>query len=196
MARKPREQIPGATYHVYSRCLQWADLMEQDYFKALFLDVILQAKEIYTFDLCFYEIMDNHFHLVIKTREGEANISRIMQYIKARFAEKYNRTTNRIGPFWNERFKDVIVENQGKPLHYFLWLLWYLAFNPVRKKRVADPRDYKFGSINQYLNPEKGPCAPITLHEYFQYLGNTFQEKVATLLLYEEYYRRKRAVFW
>lgn len=105
--------------------------MADDYFKDMFIETIQRTQEKYDFELNFYQIMDNHFHLIIKTVNNDATISRIMQYIKSRFAESFNRATNRIGPFWNERFKDIIVEKQESPIYFLLWLLWYLACNPV-----------------------------------------------------------------
>lgn len=190
MARKQRLRLPNITYHVYSRCIEWRNLMERDSFKDLFLEVLKQTGEKYRFDLNFYEIMDNHFHLIIKTREDEADISRIMQYLKARFAERFNRKTGKIGPFWNERFRDVIVEEKESPLEYFLYLLWYLAFNPVRKGMVKDPREYPYGSLTQYLREEMISGIPVVLHEYYLVLGNTLVERVDRLLEYgREWFR-------
>jgi len=77
--------------------------MEKEYVKELFLEVITKTQEKYSFELSAYVIMENHFHMIIRTVENGATISRIMQYIKARFAEKFNRMNARIGPFWNER---------------------------------------------------------------------------------------------
>ncbi len=65
--------------------------MKVDYLKEMFAKVIQLTQEKYAFELIAYQIMDNHFHFIIKTvNEGES-ISRIMQYIKARYAERYNK---------------------------------------------------------------------------------------------------------
>ena len=196
MPRKKRIRKPNTTYHVYSRSVQWEYLMKEDRFKDLFVDLIQKTQEKYVFQLNFYEIMGNHFHLVIKTVEGGADISRIMQYLKSRFAQRFNRLTGRIGPFWNERFKDIIVEEQDNPVNYLLWLLWYLAFNPIRKNIVSDPMDYRYGCINSYLSSRKRTKLTITLHEYFLQLGGTFRERVKRFLYYEEAYRRRHAIIW
>ena len=78
MPRKKRIRKPNTTYHVYSRSVQWEYLMAEDRFKDLFVDIIQDTQEKYVFQLNFYEIMGNHFHLVVKTVEGGADISRIM----------------------------------------------------------------------------------------------------------------------
>jgi hypothetical protein len=103
---------------------------------------------------------------------------------------------NRCGPFWNERFKDIVIDSAEHPHHYLLWLLWYLAFNPIRKWIKGDPRKYPYSSINSYLDENhQGPVA-ITLHSFFIELGNTFSERVKYFLWYEEAYRKRWAILF
>jgi len=170
--------------------------MREDYCKELFLEVLKMTQEKYDFELNFYEIMNNHFHLIIRTVKGGASISRIMQYIKSRFTQRFNKLTGRIGPFWNERFRDIIVEMQDDPFNYLLWLLWYLAFNPIRKNLASDPRDYRYGSINYYLGKNKDQKIRITHHDFFLFLGKSFKERITRFLFYEEAYRKRLAVIW
>jgi len=151
--------------------------MEKEHIKQIFIDTIRRTQEKYKFELTAYVVMENHFHLVLRTVEGGETISRIMQYIKARFAERFNRMNSRIGPFWNERFRDIIVEHQESPLDYFLWLLWHIAWNPVRKGTAKSPESYPFSSINCYLREISDSKLKITLHEYYQMLGKSFRER-------------------
>lgn len=186
MARSKRVCMPLLTYHAYSRCIEWKDLMREDHVKNVFMDTMKKAQDKYSFELTAYVIMENHFHIVIRTVKGGETISRIMQYIKARFAERFNRINCRTGPFWNERFKDVIVEHQASPLTYLLWLLWYIAWNPVRKGIARDPREYEFSSINNYLNKSLNGPLRITLHEYFLLIGDSFRDRLKNFVQYEE----------
>lgn len=190
MGRPLRICLPNYTYHVYSRCIELRDMMLQDHFKKLLINVVNKAMKKYDFELIAYQIMDNHFHFIIRTVDEEATISRIMQYIKSRYAIYYNKSVNRKGPFWNERFKDKIIEKSINPSLYLPWLLWYLAYNPVRKNKIIDPRDYKYGCINVYLTEKYKPPLKITYHEYYLNLGKTFQDRVNQFLYYEEIYRK------
>lgn len=194
MARSLRICLPNITYHTYSRCIETRDMMENDSLKEIFISIMSSALEKYRFKLISYQIMDNHFHFIIETFENGASISRIMQYIKARFAEKYNRLHSRTGPFWNERFKDRIVERSENPTHHLLWLLWYLAFNPVRAKKTDNPRNYRYGSIGFYLDKKYKPRLRLTHHEYFQLLGKNFNERVRAFLQLEEIYKTRLSV--
>ena len=191
MGRKTRICRPDSTYHTCSRCIDSTNLMEMDSIKDILLDVIKRTCQIYTFSLVGYEILDNHFHFIIKTAPGGATISQIMQHIKGNFTRKYNKRMGRTGPFWNERFGDRIIEDSDNPFRYLLWLLWYLAFNSVRKRKVWDPRSYKYSSIRAYLEENYEGPLPITLHDYFINLGSTFAERVQVFLEFEEVYRKR-----
>ena len=196
MARKPRITTRGITQHVFSRCIEKRNMLDDAFISDLLIKIINQTKLKYDFELVAYQIMDNHFHFIIRTLPGCASISRIMQYIKARFAEKYNRTMNRTGPFWNERFRDMVFESADNPKHYLLWLLWYLAFNPIRKQTHGDPFTYRYSSINCYLDDNHPSPLRVTLHRFFIELGSSFHERVEKFRWYEEAYRKRWAILF
>jgi putative transposase len=165
--------------------------MDSDEMKELMLYVIDLALDKYHFELINYTLMGNHFHFLIRTLNNGESISRIMQFIKSQFARRYNRMMNRTGPFWNERFSDTIIELTTDPVSTFFVVLLYIAYNPVKSKIVADPRDYPYGGIRCYLSEEYIPPVKITLHEYFLKLGTTFEERVRKFLEYEDRYRKR-----
>ncbi|MFC1671271.1 transposase [Spirochaetota bacterium] len=189
MSRPQRECLPELTYHVYSRCHNLKNLMLQSIFKDILIEIMKMTLRKYEFELIAYAILDNHFHFIIRTVKGGESISRIMQFIKSKYAQKYNRKMNRKGAFWNERFKDKIVEYQEDPEFYLRQLLWYLGYNPVRKSIVKDPRDYKYGSINYYLDEKYESKVKITHHEYFLNLGDTFRERMLAFIEYEKLHK-------
>jgi len=187
MGRALRE-IAIATYHVFSRCRNNLDLMKDDRIKDLMLTIIKETQELFDFELNSFEILDNHFHFVITTTNNEHSISKIMQRIKSVFAKRYNRLHGIKGPFWNERFGSKIIEEAVNIIQYMLHLLWYIAYNPVKKGVVDNPRRYKYGTINSYLHENHKPPIKITLHKFFFTLGKTFKERVQIFKEYEEAY--------
>lgn len=193
MPKPLREIIQGVTYHCYTRCHGKRNLFHSSYVRKYFIDAIAMCQEKYEFELVAAEPVGNHIHLVIKTVENRETISSIMQYIKARIAEKYNRSTGETGSFWNERFGSTIIEKSENPDQYLLWLLWYIGYNPVRKGLSRDPRDNYIGFINCYLIKNYNTTIRITVHEYFLDLGNTFEECVNKFLLYEDAYLKRIA---
>ncbi len=191
MPRKTRNTAQGATHHCFTRCHGKKNKLMGKYGKKYFVESVRMCQEKYEFDLVAAEIVANHIHMVIKTIQGKDTVSIIMQYIKARIAEKYNSAMNETGAFWNERFGSTIIEDADDPEDYLNWLLWYIAFNPVRKGLSRDPRNNEIGFINQYLNKNADLPIKIILHEYFWKLGNNFEECVEKFLLYEEAYRKR-----
>ena len=194
MARKLRNIAQGCTHHCFTRCHGMKNYLRGKYGKTYFIESVSMCQKKYDFDLVAAEIVGNHIHLIIKTADGKESISRIMQFIKARIAEKYNNAMNQTGAFWNERFGSTIIEEEDNPEDYLLWLLWYIAYNPVRKGLSRDPRQNDIGFINKYLKEDSSVPLKITIHQYFRNLGNTFSECVAKFLTYEEAYRKRLSI--
>lgn len=69
------------------------------------------------------------------------DVSEYMKAVKQRFSVWYNRSHQRYGTLWAERFKSVLVEGKGNPLQT---MAAYIDLNPVRANLVKDPKDYRF----------------------------------------------------
>ncbi len=196
MPRHSRKIIQGVTYHCFSRCHGKKNLHKSSFGKHIFIDAVNMCHEKYNFELIAAETVGNHIHILIKTVEGSETISRIMQYIKARIAEKYNRSKGDTGPFWNERFGSTIIEESANPEDYLLWLLWYIGYNPVRKGLSRNPRNTDIGFINFYLMTDTKVDLKITKHQYFLDLGKTDSERINKFLIYEDIYLKRLAVYF
>jgi REP element-mobilizing transposase RayT len=193
MPRPAREFEQGSTHHCWSICQGRNDLLNSLHGRQFFIQAIKMCQEKYKFELIAVENAKNHFHLIIRTIEGEADISRIMQYIKSRAAWKYNRATGRTGPYWNDRFKNKVVEKSTDPQQYLLYLLWYIAYNPCTKGLSSNPRYNEIGFINCYLYKNHEAPVKITRHYYFIELGRTHNSRVRKLLFHEQKYLDHRA---
>lgn len=69
------------------------------------------------------------------------DVSEYMKAVKQRFSVWYNRSHQRYGTLWAERFKSVLVEGKGNPLQT---MAAYIDLNPVRAGVVEDSKDYRF----------------------------------------------------
>ena len=194
MPRKLRNTAQGCTHHCFTRCHGKKNKLMGKYGKKYFIESVKMCQEKYDFELIAAEIVANHIHIVIKTLQGKESVSLIMQYIKARIAEKYNTAMNETGAFWNERFGSTIIEEAEDPEAYLMWLLWYISFNPVRKGLSRDPRNNEIGFINQYLKRNAVLPIKITIHEFFWKLGNNFEDCVEKFLYYEDAYRKRLSI--
>jgi len=69
------------------------------------------------------------------------DVSAFMKTLKQRFSTWFNKTHERYGPLWSDRFKSVLVEGKGNALET---MAAYIDLNPVRAGIVEDPKDYRF----------------------------------------------------
>ena len=73
------------------------------------------------------------------------DLSDFMKTLLQRFTRWFNRTHNRTGTLWEERFKSVIVES-GTAART---IAAYIDLNPVRAGMVSDPADYRWSSYGE-----------------------------------------------
>ncbi len=69
------------------------------------------------------------------------SLSNFMKSLKQRFSISYNRTRQRSGTLWEERFRSVIVEGEETTL---MTMALYIDLNPIRAGIASDPADYRF----------------------------------------------------
>ena len=69
------------------------------------------------------------------------DLSPFMKLVKQRFSVWFNRSHNRYGTLWAERFKSVLVEARSGVMKT---MAAYIDLNPVRAGLVSDPKDYRF----------------------------------------------------
>src|SRR5688572_758931 len=140
MARPPRLNIPGATYHVMNRGNRKAVIFEDETDRRRFLRILVETKEEFQVDVLAGCLMDNHFHKVVLTPHG--NLSEFMQQLEGRFAQYSNRRHKRVGHLFGGRFKPVIVEND---IH-LLTAVCYVFSNPIAAGLVRRLEEWKWST--------------------------------------------------
>jgi hypothetical protein len=70
------------------------------------------------------------------------DVSPFMKLLKQRFSIWFNRTHNRFGTLWSERFKSLLLESKrGRAVST---VAAYIDLNSVRAGLATDPKDYRF----------------------------------------------------
>jgi REP element-mobilizing transposase RayT len=144
MGRRPRIEFQGAVYHVIKRGNNRAFIFQHKEDKVDFLRCLEAAKEAYPFNLLGYVIMDNHYHLIIETKEAPLN--KIMQKINNAYSKSYNKRYQRSDHVFGGRYKGILVNDDS----YLLTLLRYLHTNPVRAKITSKADLYVWSSDHFY----------------------------------------------
>jgi REP element-mobilizing transposase RayT len=141
MARPLRIEYPGAVYHVMSRGNAKEPVYDSDSDRNLFLKTIEESKDRFNILIHGYCLMDNHYHLLIETPDG--NLSDTMRHINGLYTQRFNRSHKRVGHIFQGRYKAILVDKEN----YLLVLSRYIVLNPVRADIVKHPKDYKWSSF-------------------------------------------------
>ena len=159
MARPLRIERAGAWYHVTARGLERRALFRDDKDRLHWLELLAEGAGLWRLVVHAYVLMDNHFHLLLETREP--NLSRAMQWLNGSYVIWFNRRHGRAGPLFQGVYKAILVDR----LDWGLPLSRYLHLNPVRsgrlgldkKERIARLRSYRWSSYRAYAGLERAP---------------------------------------
>jgi hypothetical protein len=88
------------------------------------------------------------------------DLSAYMKLVKERFTSWFNRTHDRYGTLWSERFKSTIIESTGPALER---VALYVDLNAYRAGLVEDPKDYRFGGYAEAVAGNEQARAGIIL---------------------------------
>lgn len=91
-----------------------------------------------------YCIMDNHAHILLQSNSVQ-DISAWMKKTNTSYAIYYNKTNNRIGYVFRERYKAQPIKNER---HLYL-SIEYIHNNPVKAKICNRKEEYKFSSYDK-----------------------------------------------
>lgn len=140
MPRKQRIEFNGAIYHIFQRGNNKEHIFKEDVEKGFFLKQIKECMIAYNFSLFAYVIMDNHYHLIIQTKETP--IHKIMYTINNTYRISYNKNHDRTGHVFEERYNSKLITEDA----YLIWLLRYIHRNSVRAHICSELFNYKWSS--------------------------------------------------
>jgi len=149
MSRSLRIQYPNVVYHVMNRSAEYRNIFSSDEDRELFLSLLKQVHYDYWTEIHAYCLMDNHFHILIRT--PEANLSQIMTFIESNYARKLNKKIRLDGPLFRGRYKSILIDANS----YFLNVSRYIHLNPVEAFMVNAAEDYYWSSFSFYVGFKK-----------------------------------------
>ncbi len=156
MARPLRIEFDGALYHVTSRGNERKNIYYDDEDRALFLDVLQRVNEKYNWLCHAYCLMDNHYHLVIETPEG--NLSKGMRQLNGLYTQRINRRHNRVGHVFQGRFKAIVIQKES----HLLETCRYVVLNPVRAGAATRPDEWRWSSYGATMGVMPAhPCLTV-----------------------------------
>lgn len=151
MVRPLRIEYEDAYYHVMNRGRnrQWI-FPGLAYFED-YLRCLEEAHKRFGIEIHAYCLMENHYHLLIKTPQG--NLSRAMRHIDGVYTQRHNRRKKTDGSLFRGRYKAIVIDAES----YLLQVSRYIHRNPIElpKPLVKDLEDYPWSSYGAYINKRK-----------------------------------------
>jgi REP element-mobilizing transposase RayT len=155
MARPLRIEYPGAVYHIASRGNERKPIYKDDQDREIFLSVLCQVNKRYNWLCHAYCLMDNHFHLLIETLDG--NLSLGMRQLNGVYTQTFNKRHGRVGHLFQGRYKAIVIQKDS----HLLEVCRYVVLNPVRAGLVEDAGQWRWSSYGATAGREK-PLACLT----------------------------------
>jgi len=151
MARPIRIEFAGALYHVTSRGDRQEDIYRDEKDRKDFLTILRQVQERFNWVVHAYCLMDNHYHLLIETPDG--NLSRGMRQLNGVYTQTTNKNHNEVGHVFQGRYKAILVQKES----YLLELARYIVLNPVRARMVRTAREWAWSSYRDTAGYRQAP---------------------------------------
>lgn len=171
MPYKKRVYLPERFYHIVCRGNRRDPLFQNASDFQSFLHILQQLYEKYPFELASYCLMNNHYHLQLRTKE--VTISKLMALINKRYANYYNTKYRLTGHVFEKRFYDKIIEDKEGMLE----VSRYIHLNPVEAKMVKQPGHYPWSSYNYYKRENLTVPYFININSLLDYYEGTSIQK-------------------
>lgn len=140
MSRPLRIEYPGAIYHITSRGNDKKKIFCEAEDRKKFLEILNLVKDRYHWICHGYCLMDNHYHLIIETPEG--NLSKGMRQLNGIYTQGFNKRRNRTGHIFQGRYKSILIEKDS----HLLEVCRYIVLNPVRAGMIKSVEQWKWSS--------------------------------------------------
>jgi REP element-mobilizing transposase RayT len=155
MPRRPRVFVSGAVYHVYCRVARGEPVFSDAREAAALVGVIREVTREHGLSVLAWCVMATHYHLAV--RVGRVPLWRSMRLIQGRFARSHNRRHRLLGPFWQGRYKAIVVPDQ----RYLQQLIAYIHLNLVTAKVVSDPARHRWSGHRELLGKVAEPLVDV-----------------------------------
>ncbi len=153
MARPLRIEYPGAVYHITNRGNDKKAVFKDDQDRETFLKILAFVNKRYHWLCHAYCLMDNHYHLMIETPDG--NLSLGMRQLNGVYTQARNKRHNKTGHLFQGRYKAILIQKDT----HLLEVCRYVVLNPVRARMVEKPEDWKWSSYRATAGKEPPhPC--------------------------------------
>jgi REP element-mobilizing transposase RayT len=152
MARRPREEVAGAVWHVFARGNGKQDIYIDDDDRRFYLRLLGKVVITHAWVCLAYCLMDNHVHLLLET--PQPNLAAGMQRLHGVYAQTMNARHGWSGHVFQGRYGAVAMRSDEQLLH----VARYIARNPVDAGLCGEAGDWPWSSHAATLGGAKPPA--------------------------------------
>src|SRR5690606_20583846 len=116
-------------------------------------------------DVYAYNLLGNHFHLLIRVKDTADNksVSHAFQQMFQSYAMAFNNQEGRVGTLFQTPFKRAEVHSES----HFQYLVWYIHANARHHGMVTDFRHWPHSSYQALLSEKPTLLSRDALHAQF-----------------------------
>jgi len=165
-----RYNFPGHCHELTFGCYRGHPLLGFEQSCIFLSETIQKAQAKHSFTVWAYAFMPEHVHLLIYPMKREYSISSILQSIKQPVSRKFKLYAQTEKP---ELLKLTATGLKSSPFRFWqagggydrnitnidtaINVIRYIHNNPVRRKLVKHPKEWRYSSYKDWENDENGP---------------------------------------
>ena len=144
MPRLARVDVGDEIYHVINRANGRLQIFTTPEEYRLFEKLLVEAKELTDMRIFAYEIMPNHWHLVLSPK-SDGDLGLFMHHLTNKHTRQVHTATGTVGSghLYQGRYKSFLIDSQN----YLLAVIKYVERNAVRANLARRPEDWRWGSV-------------------------------------------------
>jgi REP element-mobilizing transposase RayT len=112
MARQPRNESAGSTYHVTIHGVADTAIVRTDRDRTILVESFAETAKRYRWQVIALAILDTHYHALVHT--PEATLGAGMQYLNGTYAQGFNRRHGRRGHLFGARYFSKAIESEAQ----------------------------------------------------------------------------------
>jgi len=143
--RRARITYQKAYHHVMNRGINGEEIFGTADLKRHFIELLKELTKKFGIELYAYCIMDNHYHLVLKSTYN--NLSAFMKELNGDYGVYYRLKMGGKGYVFQSRFKSTLIQDD----RYLRMAIIYTLLNPVRVGITVKAAEYEWSSAREYF---------------------------------------------
>jgi REP element-mobilizing transposase RayT len=145
MPRPLRIEVPGALFHIATRSAARRVILRDDEDRDALLGLMRRTCQRQGWLCRGYCLLSTHYHLLVTT--PKPNLAPGMQWLNGLYASMFNERHAYNGHVFGGRYKSVLVQSDA----HLVYLVAYLAMNPVKAGICRDPAEWSWSSYRALL---------------------------------------------